>query len=746
MVTFSNLKGDLAGAVTAATITIPQCIGYGIIVFAPLGVGFAASGALLGLYTAIFAGFLAAWLGGNPIQISGPKAPSTLVLAAVVALLTVNPHVPTAMAPRVVVLVGLVSITILIGGIFQVCLGTLRCGNLIKYVPFPVVAGFTNGIAFILVQKQLGPFLGISGKSGFIAVFHHLSHIEPLSIVVGLSTLVTFFLAPRWIKIIPASIVALLVGTGFYYMFGALAGYSYLGLLIGKISTRFPEPKVYFDLLRTWNLQQVWAFLPYLFIPGLVLGLLGSLESLLTCVAADHVSGYRHRSNRELRAQGLGNIVSSFFGAIFCAGSVPRTLVNYRAGGRTSLAGMMCSVIILLVVLVLGPLVGKIPLAVIAGLIMAVAVTMVDQGSINIVKKLAAAVRQHRRIPFQQEKDILFDLFISATVAVVTITFELIDAVGIGIVIASLLFIGKMGKSIIQHTYYGDQVHAKKRRPETQSAILEQEGRRIVVFELQGPIFFGSGESLAKEVEGAWGTADYAILNMKRVNEIDSTGANIILHLIKSAAVREKHLLISFLHDNQALWKFMEIMDLNKVLKEVRFFPDTDAALEWAEEDLLAQLLPSGDITGEIPLERMEITQGFTPRDLESLKRRLILRAYPKGERIIHQGDASRDLFFLIKGAVTVNMPLPHSRRSKRLFTFEPGVIFGEMALLDAKPRSADVWAEKDSQVFILPYPEFVALSQAEPEVALKLVVNIAKVLSINVRLTSKELRFLVDN
>ncbi|MFZ5451153.1 MAG: SulP family inorganic anion transporter [Thermodesulfobacteriota bacterium] len=286
MATFSNIKGDLSGALTAATITLPPCIGYGIIVFAPLGVDFAASGALLGLYTAVFAGFLAAWLGGNPIQISGPKAPSTLVLAAVVAALAVNPQIPGPLVPRVAVIIGLVSITI----------------------------------------------------------------------------------------------------------------------LIGKISTKWPEPVVYLDLLRTWNLGQVWNFLPYLIIPGLVLGLLGSLESLLTCVAADTLSGNRHHSNRELIGQGLGNIVSSCFGAIFAAGSVPRTLANYRAGGRTSLSGMMCSVFILLIIVALGPLVGKIPLAVIASIIIAVAITMVDMGSINIVKKLAAEVRQHRRISFKFER------------------------------------------------------------------------------------------------------------------------------------------------------------------------------------------------------------------------------------------------------------------------------------------------------------------------------------------------------
>ena len=314
-----------------------------------------------------------------------------------------------------------------------------------------------------------------------------------------------------------------------------------------------------------------------------------------------------------------------------------------------------------------------------------------------------------------------------------------------GVVIASLLFIAKMGKSIIRRAYHGDSVHAKKVRPGTQSAILEQEGRRIAVFELQGPLFFGSAESLAKEVERAWRKADYCILDMRRVNEVDSTGANIILHLINSAPVRGKHLLTSYLKNNPALWKFIELMDLKKVLKKGQFFPDTDTALEWAEEDILAQSCPLEDIRREIPLEEMEITQGFTTRELESLKRRLVLRSFPEGERLILMGDPNRDLFLLTKGSVTIQVPLPQSHRLKRLLTFGAGVIIGEMALLDAKPRSADVWVEENSQVLVLPYQEFIALSQEEPAVALKLVLNIGKVLSMNVRRSTRELQALEE-
>jgi SulP family sulfate permease len=745
MVTFSNFKGDLSGASTAAIISLPACIGYGIIVFAPLGPNFTPYGALLGLYTTVFAGFCAAWLGGNPVQISGPKAPSTLVLAALFAILVANPHLPTAMAPRLAALVGLVSLTILIGGIFQICLGSLGYGNLIKYVPYAVVAGFTDGIAVVLVQKQLGPLLGLHHRTTFTAVLTHLVNVEPLTIAVGLVTLATIFLAPRWIKAIPGSVVALLTGTALYYVLGALTGFSRLGPAIGRISNEWPVPKVYWDLLQALDVSQLRTFLPIIIIPGLVLGLLGSLESLLTCVASDNLTGLRHKSNRELVAQGIGNIVSSCFGGIFAAGSVPRTVANFRAGGRTPLSGILCSLILLVIVLALGPLVGQVPQAVIAGIIIAVAIRMVDKETVNIVKKLITEVRRHKKFPFRQERELLFDLFISMTVAATTIIFDLIIGVACGIVLASLLFISKMGKSVIRRQYYGDEIRSKKLRQTTHSALLAQEGRSIVVFELQGPLFFGSAEILAKEVEQAFNTASYGILDMKRVNEIDSTGASIILHMITSAAKQKKHLLITYLKGNPALWKFIELMDVNQALKQAHFLPDTDAALEWAEEQLLEQLCPSCRINGEISLDRMEITQGLTEAELAGLQRRLQVHHYQKGELIIRQGDNDWDLYLLTKGAVTIKVKLPHRKRDKRLITFGSGVIFGEMALLDAKARSADVWAEEDSEVLVLPYQEFVALSETEPRVALILLENIAKVLSKNLRRAERELQTLED-
>jgi sulfate permease, SulP family len=232
---------------------------------------------------------------------------------------------------------------------------------------------------------------------------------------------------------------------------------------------------------------------------------------------------------------------------------------------------------------------------------------------------------------------------------------------------------------------------------------------------------------------------------MKRVNEIDSTGASIVLHMIHNAAKRGKNLLLSYMKDKPGLWKFIRIVDLNQVVQQGRFFPDTDLALEWAEEHLLAQVAPSCNLSRPIPLEEMEIAQGFTAAELDILQARLDVRTYRKGEIIIREGETTRDLFLLTKGSLTIKAHLPHKKRLQRVFTFDAGVIFGEMALLDAKPRSADVWAEEDSEVLILPYQEFMALSEAAPEVALKLILNVAQVLSRNLRRGSRELQALED-
>jgi SulP family sulfate permease len=735
---FSNIKGDLSGAIAAAIVTLLMSIGYGLIAFAPLGADYASHAVLTGVYAAVFCGFFAALFGGTPIQITAPKAPLALALASVVSSLIASPAFQGSISTQQATIVGLAFFCVFIGGVFQLLLGSLRLGNLIKYVPYPVVAGFLNGIAILLILKQINPLLGIVNSHAFFEFLAHPGNIQPPTLFVGISTLVMFFLSKRLIRLIPASLTALIVGTGLYYALLYFIEASSLGATVGHISVEWPRPATFLAWFHLETKGELMAFLPGLVVSGVVLGLLGSVDSLLSSVVSDQMTDTRHNSNRELIGQGIGNMVSSFFGGISGAGAAPEALENFKAGGRTRLSGMMCSLFILLIVMGLRPLIGKIPLAVIAGILIAVGIEMFDSWTFNLVGKLAR--------PDEHRKELVINCFVSLLVTITTVTVNLIAAVGIGFVVASVLFVSKMGKSIIKRKYRGDIVRSKAMRCIDHDRLLEGQRHKIGVFELQGSIFFGSAENLANDIETTMDDATYCVIDMKRVNEIDSTGANIILQIHKRLRKEEKYLLISYMTESHSLWGFLVHMNVVPTMGERYFFSDTDAALEWAEEHLLVHSFQISDPCSAQGLEQMNITAGFTPEELEVFKGNLTPERYKKGERIICEGDTDRDLFILTKGVVSIKTQLKESSRTKRLLTYSPGVIFGEFSFLDGNPRSADVWAEENTEILRLSQSKFAALRTENPGITTKLILNLALELSQRLRQASAEVRLLEDS
>ena len=735
---FSNLKGDLSGAVSAAIVTLLISLGYGLIAFAPLGADYASHAVLAGVYAAVFSGFFAALFGGTPIQITAPKAPLALALASVVSGLIASPAFQGSISTQQTTIVSLAFLCVFLGGVFQLLLGLLRLGNLIKYVPYPVVAGFLNGIAILLILKQINPFLGIVNSHAFFEFMKHPENIQPQTLFVGISTLVVFFISKRRIRLIPASLTALIVGTGIYYAFLYLTDGSSLGATVGHISAEWPRPATFLAWFRLETKGELMAFLPALLVSGVVLGLLGSVDSLLSSVVSDQMTDTRHNSNRELAGQGIGNIISSFFGGISGAGAAPEALENFKAGGRTRLSGMMCSLFILLIVMGLRQLIGKIPLAVIAGILIAVGIELFDSWTFNLIGKLAR--------PNEHRKELVINCFVSLLVTITTVTVNLIAAVGIGFVVASVLFVSKMGKSVIKRKYGGDIVRSKAMRCIDHNRLLEAERRKIEVFELHGSIFFGSAENLAKDIETTMHDATYCIIDMKRVNEIDSTGANIILQIHKRLRKEEKYLLISYVTESHSLWGFLVHMNVVPMVGERYFFPDTDAALEWAEKHLLVHSCQISDPCSAQELEQMDITAGFAPEELEVFKGHLIRESYKKGERVFCEGDTDKDLFILTKGVVSIKTQLKESNRAKRLLTYSPGVIFGEFSFLDGNPRSADVWAEEYSEVLRLSQSKFAALRTENPGITTKLILNLARELSQRLRQASAEVRLLEDS
>ena len=554
----------------------------------------------------------------------------------------------------------------------------------------------------------------------------------------GLTTIATNFIAKRYLKRIPASLTALVVGSALYYVLTSFEYGNGAGNFIGRLEMALPQPDTIFKWLPVLEQISLGVLLSELLMTGFIIGMLASMESLMTSVVSDNMTGTRHNSKKELFGQGLGNMACSLFGALPAAGSIPRSLANYKAGGRTRFAGILCAIIILLMMVFLAPIVGKIPLAVIAGIIFVVGVNLFDSWSLKLLRRLLASLKL--------QKELINDLIITLVVAIVTVSINLIAAVAVGIGIASAIFLSRMSRSIIKRKYFGCQLHSRKMRSRKHAEILEKTSDRIVIIELQGPLFFGSAENLAVEMENTMSTTQYCILNFKRVNDIDSTGANIISQIQGKLKSTNKHLLLTHLRENQQLWNFLEVMNACELIDSRIVFPDTDAALEWAEDHILRQTQEAKEPDQKIHLSQFELFKDFSAEELNMIRTKLIPQTYDKGQLVFEEGDDDRDLYLLTKGSMSVKIYLPERNRHKRIFTYTSGVVFGEMAFLDGSTRSASVWAHEDSEVYCLPFNRFQVVRIQYPEIVTKLIINLSVELNRRLRRTSNQLKLLEDS
>lgn len=730
----NTVKGDISGGITSAVITLPTAIGYGIIVFSPLGIEYAPMAALTGVYAAVFAGFFAALFGGSPIQITAPGAAQTLVLSTFVAGVVSNPAI--GVSPEIVL--GLVSLCVLLSGVIQIVFGLLGLSNLVKYIPKPVISGFVNGIALLIIFSQLFEILGAEGANTFLDIFGDPMNINPITTLVGIITILSMYISKRFSKSLPYFLIGLITGTGVYYLLILIFPESPSGQIVGVLQNHFPLPLVFWNLYNEANFSLIKSIFPQLMVTSFVLSITGSLASMLSAAVADNLSGIRHNSKRVILGQGIGNIAGSFFGAIASAGSIVQSTANHKAGGRTSLSGMLSSIFNLLIMLIFGAYADMIPVTVVAGIVFFVGINMFDKWTLNTVKKII--------LSFNCPKEIRADLLITLFVVVITISINLIAAVGVGLLVATALFISKVGHSVIKRHYLADHFHSRKMRPTEHIKFLEKKGSCISVLQLQGPLFFGSAEHLSGELHKTMGQASFIILDFKRVSDIDSTGAAILLRLQKDISKEKKYLLFAHLQSNKSVWTFIKTMGVSDQLANGTLFSDTDMAIEWAEDRLLFVEQIEDGFFPEFDLGRVSLFENFTNDELEAVKAILVHEVFGKGDTVFREKGNCRDLYILIKGLMTVEVYLPETNRQKRLFTYSSGISFGEMSFLDGSPRSAGVWACGDSEVFRLPFDDFERLAKRKPEIAHKLFKNIALEISYYLRKTSQQVSELEDD
>ena len=363
-----NLRGDLLGGLTAAVVALPLALAFGN---AALGPG----GAIYGLYGAIVTGFLAALLGGTPSQVSGPTGPMSVTVAGVVSSLAAVGVSRDLAAGE---MLPLVMAAVVIGGLMEALLGVLRLGRFITLVPYSVVSGFMSGIGFIILILQLGPFVGITTRGGVVASLTTLvesPNPNPAAVSIGIMTMAVVFLTPSRIRQwVPSPLLALLIVTP-------------LSLILfndDRLQSIGIEPLARIGAIPEGGLRLTLPdfseHLPQLLKSGIVLALLGAIDSLLTSLVADNITQTSHNSNRELIGQGIANTASGLLTGLPGAGATMRTVINIKSGGQTPLSGMTHSVVLLVVLLGAGPMAEAIPTALLAGILIKVGLDIIDWG------------------------------------------------------------------------------------------------------------------------------------------------------------------------------------------------------------------------------------------------------------------------------------------------------------------------------------------------------------------------------
>ncbi len=723
----ANWKGDVAGGVTAAVLTIPVSMGYGVLAFYPLGAQYVSYGILAGLYSAILASVTAVLLGANTPMIYAPRSLVSFLLSSIVLHNLMRSRGGLVDPTDVRQTMTLVLFVVFLGGVFQALLGALRLGSLIQYVPSPVMAGFQNAAAVLIVLSQLDILLGFRQHVPPLSIAEHLGGAQPWTLLVGLVTGLGVWYAGSMSRKIPPAILGLALGSGLYYLVEAMGFGADLGPVIGAVPSSAPSPAYLLGFASLIGFTP-WSRLGSIVTAALSLAIVASLDGLLCAKTVEGTTGQRMRGNRELVRLGVGNMVSACFGGISAGINLGSSFANYRAGGRTPLSILVSAILILMAVLILPPVIAVIPRVVIAGLLVVVALQLFDLWSLHMVRRMLSG-------QLVQWKGMAFDLFVVALVATVAIVANLVAAVAIGVATTILSFLFRMSRSAVRRAYRGDAVRSRKTRDPRQMELLQAHGRAILVLELEGPIFFGTAEQLAGRVENALRDGvRYVVLDLKRVNEIDTTGARIVLQLNGRLKREDRHLLMSHATRNQRVADFLRDMRVLAVLTNQRVFDDTDRALEWAEDQLIAGQLGELAPREHYPLERIDVFAGLDGEEIDALRELLETRTYGQGEAVIRQGDQGREMFVIARGAASVKLKLAGEGRENRLATFSAGTVFGEMALLDRQPRSATVSADEDLVCYVLTEDAFNTLTKEHGAIAIKLLANIGRELSRRLR------------
>ena len=534
-----KLAADLMAGLIVGIVALPLAIAFG-----------SASGVSpsQGILTAIIGGFIVSALGGSRVQIGGPTGAFIVIIYGIVS----NPNLG---------LPGLMLATMLAGA-FLILLGVCRLGTIIKFIPYPIVVGFTSGIAVTIFTTQIKDLFGLQTEklpgdflSKWGIYFQHFDTLDWVTTAVGILSIVIIALTPKVSKKIPGSLVAIILMTVGVYFLNAHTNFH-----VTTIGDQFGEIKASIPSLQVPNLS--WENVKGLFPTAMVIAVLGAIESLLSATVADGVCGDHHNSNQELIGQGVANICTPLFGGIPCTGAIARTMTNINNGGRTPVAGIVHAIVLLVIFLVLMPLAAYIPMSCLAGVLVIVSYNMSGW-----------------RTFMQLMKNPKSDVIVLLITFFLTVVFDLTIAIEVGLLIACLLFMKRMAEST-QIKVIADEIDPND---ETDAEVHEEHliiPKGVEVYEINGPYFFGIANKFEELMAAMENHPKVRVIRMRRVPFIDSTGIHNLQNLCEMSHREGTHIVLSGVTPN--VYSVLEHNGFCKLLGKDHICPNINVALDRA--------------------------------------------------------------------------------------------------------------------------------------------------------------------
>ena len=717
----------MSSGLSSALVGVPVALGAGLVAFAPLGAEYSSLAVQAGLVTAVVGAIVSAIFCSCRYTVGGPAAATSLLLASGLAqFLTARD------APSVGQVLAVTGVLTLLSGLMILLMGVLRLGSVIKFVPRPVVAGFSNGIALVVIYSQISPALGLEG--GWSLSWAALSAVRWGAVATTAATFLGCWYALRLRGNMPPVLLGLLFGVVAHFSIAGVLGEAWVGVLVGKIPGTLSTSLYLDEMLGMLLSLGDFESLVKLFMAALLIAVINAIQTLMAATAVDSVANARHDANRELIGFGLGSVAVSFLGGVPNTSTHGRAMAQLKSGGRSRWSAVFSGIALLLIAVLAMPLLAQLPVAVLAGVLIYSAIQTFDPWARD----------QMRRLLDRGERgEVLENVVVLQTMTggMATLGLNPGIVVVLGFVVTMLSFVRRISGSVIRATYTCGHRRSRKVRVPGQAERLQSVAERIRVFELEGALFFGTADRLRVEVEAVTAETAYVILDCRRVRDWDATGAQIVGQSARYLEKRGIRVLLAYVRGRQDVDAQVRAYGLFNDIPEEFCFPDDDRALEFAEDQLLTSAVVAQD-EATAGYDSV-LSVGLEATAKASFMSYLTPLSVKAGEMVFRAGDAGDRLYIVRSGEVVLGVDVPGRQEWQRLATLTAGQIFGEMALIDRRDRSAHARAQGDVGLWVLDRAATLRMQEEAPALYIAVLTNLARELSGRLRSTTEQLRAL---